>query len=163
MEIQKSKREDLPAMLEIYAQARSFMAQNGNPTQWAGGYPAPELLEEDIARGNSYVCLEKGKIVGTFAWIIGSEPTYQIIEAGTWRQDTPYGTIHRLASDGKTHGVAAACFAFCRQQIPHLRIDTHGDNLPMQGAIEKFGFCKRGIIYVADGSPRIAYDYCGEA
>ena len=33
----------------------------------------------------------------------------------------------------------------------------------MQGAILKFGFEQRGIIYVEDGSPRLAYDWLGEA
>lgn len=37
-------------------------------------------------------------------------------------------------------------------------IDTHKDNKITRHLIEKNGFAKCGIIYVADGSPRIAYE-----
>ena len=43
-------------------------------------------------------------------------------------------------------------------QIAHLRIDTNEDNRVMQRTVEKAGFTRRGIIYIADGTPRIAYD-----
>ena len=39
----------------------------------------------------------------------------------------------------------------------NVRIDTHADNIPMQGAIANQGFTKCGIIHVEDGSPRLAY------
>ena len=47
---------------------------------------------------------------------------------------------------------------FALARISHLRIDTHADNRVMQRAVEKVGFTRRGIIYIADGTPRIAYD-----
>lgn len=37
-------------------------------------------------------------------------------------------------------------------------IDTHKDNKITRHLIEKNGFAKGGIIYVADCSPRIAYE-----
>ena len=55
-------------------------------------------------------------------------------------------------------GVFAAALEYCSGVIGHLRIDTHADNKPMQHVVEKAGFSKRGIIYVEDGTPRIAYD-----
>ena len=64
LSIRKSTANDLPAMLALYADARRFMAENGNPNQWVNGYPAREMLEADIASGNSYVCEEDGKVVG---------------------------------------------------------------------------------------------------
>ena len=42
MEIRKAKLADLPRMMEIYAEARAYMRRNGNPTQWANGYPSEE-------------------------------------------------------------------------------------------------------------------------
>lgn len=39
-----------------------------------------------------------------------------------------------------------------------LRADTHRDNLPMQRVLEKAGFSLRGVIYVEDGSERLAYE-----
>jgi hypothetical protein len=48
--------------------------------------------------------------------------------------------------------------AYGKEQISHLRIDTHHDNYVMQHAIIQAGFQRRGIIYIGDGTPRIAYD-----
>ena len=145
--------------MRIFAAARAYMLAHENETQWADGYPGKELLHEDMQNGNCYVLEENGRIVGTFTFIIGEEPTYQRIENGAWHSDKPYGTIHRLASDGTVRGVAKACFSFCRDKIDYLRIDTHRDNLTMQAAIKKFGFQECGTIFVRDGSERIAYDY----
>ena len=44
------------------------------------------------------------------------------------------------------------------ESIPHLRIDTHRNNLVMQHVVEKHGFSRRGIIFVEDGTERIAYE-----
>ena len=56
-------------------------------------------------------------------------------------------------------GLAHKVFDYCSRRMPYLRIDTHEDNKPMQAAIMSYGFAECGIIYVADGSPRLAYDY----
>ena len=163
MQIRKTTLADVDTVAAIYDRARIFMREPGNPTQWAGEYPNADTARADVANGVGYVCEQDGRVVGAFAFIVGDEPTYQVIEGGSWRRDEPYGTIHRIASDGTARGVARACFDFCAAQISHLRIDTHADNRPMQGAILKFGFEQRGIIYVEDGSPRLAYDWLGEA
>ena len=55
-------------------------------------------------------------------------------------------------------GIVGTAVAFAREKTGHLRIDTHEDNKVMQHVVEKMGFSRRGIIYVADGSPRIAYE-----
>ena len=103
--------------------------------------------------------MEDGTVVGTFAFIAGPDVTYAHIEEGAWNFDAPYHVIHRVASNGKTHGVAKACFEFCQQRADALRIDTHEDNIPMQNAIRKYGFARAGVIYVSDGTPRIAFDW----
>ena len=40
--------EDMPRILEIYAIARKFMAQTGNPTQWGNTHPEDAGLREDF-------------------------------------------------------------------------------------------------------------------
>lgn len=156
MEIRKTKAEELDRLEEIYASARAFMAENGNGGQWGKNHPPRELLEEDIREGRSYVCVEDGKIVGTFCFYVGEEPTYREID-GAWKQEGDYGVIHRVASDGTTKGVTKACVDWCWEQHPNLRIDTHEKNLPMQRAILKNGFTYCGKITVEDGSQRLAY------
>ena len=74
MKIRKSRPEDLERMLRLYADARIFMAEHGNPTQWANGYPEPEMLQEDIRAGVSYVCEDdQGRVVGTFVFFVGED------------------------------------------------------------------------------------------
>lgn len=156
IQIRPAIQSDLDEIEKIYAGARAFMAENGNPTQWTNGYPRRELLEEDIREGKLFTAWQEARIVGVFVFVIGEDPTYGYMEGGTWRSHTAYGTIHRIASSGS--GVFAACLDYCRGKCDHIRVDTHADNKPMQHLAEKHGFSRRGIIYVADGTPRIAYD-----
>ena len=156
MKIRPAAQADLAKIEEIYAGARQFMCENGNPTQWNDGYPRRELLEEDIRLGRLYVAEQEGKIGGAFMFALGDDPTYSYMEGGTWRANTPYGTIHRIAS--RSSGVFAAAVEFSRSRCSHIRVDTHADNKPMQHLAEKYGFSRRGIIYVEDRTPRIAYD-----
>ncbi|MBR3641817.1 MAG: GNAT family N-acetyltransferase [Oscillibacter sp.] len=162
MEIRKATLEDLNEMMEIYAFAREFMAAHGNPTQWGRTWPPEALIRADIAQGRSYVCVSGGSPVGTFYFAQGErvEPTYARIEDGAWRSDAPYGVIHRLAANGKERGVGAACITWAlAQSRGHLRIDTHGDNRPMQALLKKLGFTHCGTIYVEeDDAPRLAYE-----
>ncbi|MDY4834689.1 MAG: N-acetyltransferase [Frisingicoccus sp.] len=144
--------------MNIISIAKEYMIVHGNPTQWGADYPGEEVLKSDIMNNNSYVIMDNGRIVGTFTFIMGDEPTYQIIKNGEWHYDKAYGTIHRLASNGISKGVARACFEYCQNLIDYIRIDTHKDNISMQEAVEKFGFQICGNIYVEDGSERIAYD-----
>ena len=151
-------RADLEQILKIYAHARQLMAETGNPTQWANGYPSQELLEEDIDSNRLFVYMVNGQMQAVFAFILGADPTYAVIEDGQWINDTlPYGTIHRLASAGRGKGVATAVIEWCLEHCESLRADTHADNKIMQHLLDKNGFTRCGIIHVADGSPRIAY------
>lgn len=155
--VRKANREDLTRIKEIYAYARSFMANTGNPNQWGANHPPVTQLEDDIQKGDLYVMTDETQIHGVFFFYIGEDPTYNKIDGGTWRSDSPYGNIHRIAGDG-SGSILRTAVEFGKQHIGHLRIDTHEDNKVMQRAITKQGFQRRGIIYIADGSPRIAYD-----
>lgn len=148
---------DLGRIQEIYGYAREFMAKHGNPNQWGKTYPPIEQLRRDIAEEKLFVITDGQRIHGVFYFWIGQDPTYRRID-GAWRSDRPYGTIHRIAGDG-SGGILKTAVAFAEGKIGHLRIDTHEDNHVMQSALAKMGFQPSGIIYLEDGSPRIAYDY----
>lgn len=160
--IRQARQADLPVILDIYARARRFMAENGNPTQWGERWPLAEVVEEDMEFGRLFVCEREGTVRGVFAFLVGPDETYTLIEEGNWRSDTLYGTIHRIAADGVSGGVFAECIDWCKEQQGHLRIDTHRDNKPMRHLVVKHGFVYRGIIYTDDGTPRLAYDYLRE-
>lgn len=157
MEIRNAKREDLAAIMEIYEGARRYMRENGNREQWAGGYPPQALIERDIAEGICYVCTEGCELLGVFCYFYGEDPTYLEIEDGAWLNDRPYGVIHRIASATHRKGVASACFDWAFAKCGNLKIDTHRDNIPMQRSLAKNGFARCGIIHLANGDPRIAY------
>ena len=156
MEIRLANTGDLPEILAIYAHARSFMAEHGNPNQWNDGYPEEELLIGDIENERLFLVMEGGIAAGVFMFFLWDEPTYQIIREGSWPNALPYGTIHRIASSGKFRGVFAAALGFCLERTGTIRIDTHRDNLPMQSCLLKHGFRRCGIIDVRNGE-RIAY------
>ncbi|MBR5125480.1 MAG: N-acetyltransferase [Oscillospiraceae bacterium] len=156
-QVRKATPDDLPRIEEIYAYARRFMELTGNPNQWGKTNPPHEWLVQDIKNGNLFVITEEETIHGVFYFWIGPDPTYGEIEDGAWRFDPPYGTIHRIASDG-SGGILRTAVAFCSRMIDHIRIDTHHDNLIMQKAVVKLGFQRSGIIHLANGSPRIAYE-----
>jgi len=159
MEIRKTTANDIDAIMDVFASAKCYMKANGNASQWDDNYPGRDTLDNDIANGNSYVFIDNGEVVGTFAFICGEDETYRVIENGAWRSDAPYGTVHRLASNGSVRGLSKACFDFCTAQIGYLRADTHADNRPMQQLLEAYGFQKCGTIHSFDGLALIAYDY----
>ena len=154
--IQKAEISQLSEILNIYARARVFMAENGNPNQWGENYPPDDMIRNDILNGKSYVNLKDGRIAAVFYFAVEEDPTYGHID-GAWLNDRPYGVIHRIAVSSSGRGVAAECFAFALEHCEELRIDTHEDNLPMQRCLAKNGFTRCGIIYLEDGDPRIAY------
>lgn len=162
MTITKAKYDDLEMIIPIYDYARSFMTDNGNPNQWINGYPSREIIAEDINNDSFYVCKnEEESIVGAFTFIIGNDPTYENIYSGKWLNDKTYGVIHRLVSNGTTHGITKNCIEWCLKQIQNIRIDTHADNKIMQSLILKIGFEYCGIIHTHNGTERLAYQISG--
>lgn len=163
MRIRHSTESDLNRIMEIYEYARQFMAAHGNPDQWGPtNWPPEALIRKDIADGNSYVCInDTGSVIGTFFFRHGAdiEPTYREITDGSWLDQSPYGVVHRIASDGSAKGVGTFCINWAYNQCGHLRIDTHNDNTVMQNLVRKLRFVHCGTIYVEeDAAPRRAYE-----
>ena len=157
MEICKTKIDDIKTVMEIYERAREYMKNSGNPNQWTNGYPAVEMIQNDINKGNSYICKDNGNILGTFYFGIENDPTYRIIYEGKWQNEKEYGVIHRIAVSGHQKGIATYCINWCLNECKNLRIDTHKNNISMKKVLEKNGFEYCGIIYLEDGDERIAY------
>lgn len=163
MKIREAKAGDLDAAMQVFETARQFMRQAGNDKQWINGYPQRELILGDILRGDFFVVEgESGKLCACFSFIIGEEPSYREIE-GAWQSGEPYGTIHRIGSDGTLKGVMPSAVEFCKTKIPHLRIDTHECNSLMLHQIKKCGFDFCGTIYVGPNNPRFAFELCGNS
>lgn len=157
--LRRTTAGDVEAVMAMYDHSRGLMRADGNMTQWVG-YPALEDLTADIAQGVSYVVEAEGRTVGTFAMVPGDEPTYAYIDHGRWIDTTtPYTTLHRMAKAPGAHGIADFGFAVAKERFAHLRVDTHATNRAMRHLLEKEGFVYCGIIYMPDGSPRVAYEW----
>lgn len=162
MYIRKTVYADMETVMKIYERARGFMAEHGNPLQWGPtNWPPEELVRQDIAKGESYVCIDNDNIVAVFYFIQGEDidPTYRNITDGNWLKDGPYGVVHRIASSGTVKGAGAFCISWAFEQCKHLRMDTHGDNIVMRNLLLKLGFVHCGTIYVEeDDYPRMAFE-----
>lgn len=164
MEFQRADLEQLDQIMEIIAEAQLFFGQNGID-QWQDGYPSREVIAADIAAGNSYVVLVEGEVAATAALVFGGDPSYAEIYDGEWLTSQDYGALHRIAvrSKYKGQGVAALIIEemvrICLDRgAGSMRGDTHRDNIPMQRMLQKNGFTPCGVIFLADGSPRVAFE-----
>ena len=124
------------------------------------------VIIADVSEGNAWVLEDQGQVVGTAYLGMGKEPTYAKIYEGTWgAEPETYAFLHRIAVAGSCKGKGAAEMFF--QQLEReararglnvLRGDTHRDNKIMQRVMEKNGLQYRGIIYLADGDQRLAFE-----
>jgi len=161
MLIRQACAEEMPFVLRVYHVAQHFMKYIGNIDQWADVYPDSTLLTADILTGNLYTVSTMGNIVGAFAMFTGDDPTYAQID-GAWLNDEPYIAIHRVASDRSCHGVLHEIVKYVSKLKGNIRIDTHEKNTVMLHLLESNGFTRCGIIHLADGSPRIAFQRCNQ-
>jgi len=158
--IRKATREDIPQQLILAEEAKKTMRRSGNMKQWGKGYPSAEVFALDIDQGNSYMVIdeETGKAVATFAFIPSPEPTYAQIYQGQWLDDEkPYYVIHRIAALSSESGIMGTVLDYCFSQTDNIRIDTHRDNVIMRHLMKKNGFDYCGIIYLANGDERLAF------
>jgi N-acetylglutamate synthase-like GNAT family acetyltransferase len=166
MKLIKATTHDLPVIMEIIGHAQNYLASL-NIDQWQNGYPNPNAIIKDINNNESYLVQNHTKeVLATAMFSTQNEPTYNTI-IGEWltSQKATYGVIHRMAVHNKYRGSGAAqfifqeCEAYLKQQtIASMRVDTHQDNKGMQQLLNKMGYSYCGIIYLADGNKRLAFE-----
>lgn len=165
MEFRKSEYVDIDNIIEIIEEGKVSLKKAQIP-QWTDGYPNRETIMEDIDKGYSYVLVNNGEIVGTAALIYGVEETYKKIFEGEWLSELEECAIlHRVAikESEKGKSLAVRIIEFVQEDakakgMESIRIDTHRKNKSMRKMIEKSGFEYCGIIYLEDGSERIAFE-----
>ena len=156
--IRQATPADIPDIMKVMSAAKGIMRASGNMLQWQGNYPSEELLLKDMDREGAFVIEDNDHIVGYFAFLPSPDPTYDKIYQGQWLDDTlPYHVVHRIASYPEVHHIFSDLLDFCFAHDPNIRIDTHRDNLIMQHNLLKHGFTYCGIIYLASGDERLAY------
>ena len=160
--IRKSELSDVSAIMELIADAQRFLRSCG-VDQWQDGYPTAQIIEQDIALGQSYICIEQGQVVATAVISAAGEPTYRTIE-GSWLNENGYVVVHRLAvSASATRRGLAREMMCCAEQFAHslglsdIRVDTHADNMVMQHLLERLDYQLCGQITLQSQAKRLAY------
>ncbi|EGT3614566.1 GNAT family N-acetyltransferase [Clostridium perfringens] len=164
MEFRQAKISDLDQIVEIIELSKKYLKET-KVDQWQDGYPAKEDLRKDIESGNSYVLTNKDEIVATTVISLEGESTYNLIFNGEWITNEEYIVMHRVAVHDKYKGkgifkelIKEAESLALNKGISSIKIDTHRDNISMQRAVVKNDFKRCGIIYLEDGSERIAFE-----
>ncbi len=166
--IREAQPSDMADIMTVMDAAKGIMRQSGNKYQWGDDYPSEAVITADMEKGGGFVVVDddkvlagqatKGRAVGYFAFLKSPEPTYVRIYEGKWLDDEePYHVVHRIASYPDVHGIFSSIMEYCFSHDPNIRIDTHRDNKIMQHLITKHGFTYCGIIYLASGDERLAY------
>ena len=163
--IRRSRPEDFEQICALYADAREFMKENGNPNQWKDSQPSIDLISEDISEnGNGYVAVDGDTVLAAFYFEENADdPTYRIIHDGKWVNSLPYCVVHRIGVSKAARGrkIGKHCLEWAIAHSGNVKIDTHIDNKPMQRLLSSLGFVHCGTIYVnVEGDRhRMAYQY----
>ena len=65
-DVRRAVYADIPEVEQIYAYARAFMKEHGNPTQWGTKHPTREKILTDIQKEQLYVVFSHERICGVF-------------------------------------------------------------------------------------------------
>ena len=158
MNIRKAELGDLSQIRSIYAHARTLMRETGNGTQWKNTYPTDKIILSDIENGYLHLLFDGDGIQGVFAFLPKGDPVYDRID-GAWLNEKPHAAVHRVASAGRKKGILPACMRYCLSKADNIKIDTHENNKIMQHQLEKMGFVRCGIVTLANGETRVAYQH----
>lgn len=153
--IRLAELKDLPTLLEIVQQAKTFLKFQGLP-QWQGDSgPNEGTLRSDIDKKIGYVFIFQGEIAGYANLTPGVDPVYTEISEGQWQTGADrYVSIHRVALSIKFRGQGLAD-KFLQALITvagvngsrDIRIDTHPRNVIMEKVILNAGFTYQGMVY----------------
>lgn len=164
MEFRKAVKTDIERIMEIIKDAQEYF-KGENIDQWQGDYPNRENIKEDIQNGYGYVLSKENTIVAIVALVFDGEETYNSIYNGSWLSDGKYATIHRMAVDTSYKGIGIASIVLkeidkicLKRGMRSIKVDTHEENLSMEKFLRENGFYYCGIIYLKDGSKRMAFE-----
>ncbi len=162
LSFRKAVEADLPAIMEIVAQAQASLKRH-RVDQWQDGYPREENFRFDLERGECFVLLHGDEVAGFFTLSAREEPSYAGITDGKWTEGVACCVLHRAAVAKKYRGGEMAAFLMkCVEDqarewgLRGIRTDTHRKNKPMQTLLRENGYRYRGNITVrvnADHDP----------
>lgn len=159
------KKAELAQISEIWTimEAAIQRRKEEGSEQWQDGYPNPEVLRNDIEKGQGFVLVAQEQLVGYCALLINDEPQYASIE-GRWLSHADFVVFHRVAISPLWLGQGCAKVmlgfieAFARKnKIYSIKADTNFDNFAMMSLFDKLGYSYCGHVYFRGGQ-RKAYE-----
>lgn len=164
MIFRKTKQEEVNKVMKIINEGKVSL-KNNKVNQWQNGYPNEEVILRDISNDESYVLEYNSEIIGTTALSFRGEKTYDKIYEGKWISNGEYAVVHRIAVC-KIDGIKSVGTEILKEvekicllrNIKNIKIDTHEDNKIMQRLLSKNNYKYCGVIYLEDGSKRIAFE-----
>ncbi len=164
MKFRKTVESDVKDVMKIIKQAQEYFKLQGI-NQWQNNYPNKDVINKDIDNDESYVLLKDNEIAATAVISFNKEKNYENIVEGKWITNDRYAVIHRIAVDNKFKGLGFSskmidyAETLCRSKnVKSIKVDTHIDNLSMQALLKKNNFIYCGVIFLEDGSERIAFE-----
>ncbi|HHU90894.1 MAG TPA: GNAT family N-acetyltransferase [Clostridiaceae bacterium] len=164
MEFRIATISDINRIMDIIRQAQEYLRNKG-VDQWQDNYPNLNIIRDDIEKRKGYVLEKDGQVVATVAISFSDEKTYEKIYEGKWITENEYAVIHRIAVDNNFKGkrlsseIIAQVEKMCLQSdIYSIKVDTHKQNESMKKMLSNNGFQYCGIIFLEDGSERVAYE-----
>ena len=161
MIFRKATTEDIDAVAQIMAAASGRLGAAG-VDQWQRGYPNRESVERDVEQGVGMVLCEGGTILTYGAVIFTGEPAYDDLTGGEWLRKGDYACVHRLCVNeifvgmGFSKRFMEAAEAMAAERVASMRIDTHPQNMIMQGLVKSLGYSYCGDVVIE--SRRLAYE-----
>lgn len=156
IKIRKSTKADLPTLHKMMKDAINQLKNEGID-QWQNGYPDLDQIINDQIRQSNYVLETNKELLAATTIQFAEDLSYKDID-GSWINDDPYMTLHRVFvnDEFKGKGVASKLFSECegicrKKGYCSIRIDTHPKNYRMKRALTKSGFKYCGRIKLSSG------------
>ncbi len=168
IDYRRAEEADIPALLDMAAQASAFLKANG-VDQWQRGYPAEENFREDIEHGEGWLFTYDGVPAGYICIKRRGEAVYAELQ-GEWLSCAgPYAALHRVMTTdaARRTGLGTEMLSFAEDlargwSFAGVRVDTHRDNAAMLTMLKKNGFQVCGAVRLRggpeDGNMRIALE-----
>lgn len=153
MELILCTESRLADVTAFYHKAIDYLQTHINYPFWSSEHPSDESIAEAVRRGEQYICVRGGEIIG--ALLLSEDPDGDY-EAGSWSRDLKEGeylSVHVLAvsSDRYQGGVGSfmvdECISIARSKgYKALRLDIVPTNTPAERLYKKKGFTYAGTV-----------------
>lgn len=151
MELIKCEEARIPDVTAFYHEIIAYLESHTNYPVWSSEHPSDESIRMAVERGEQYICIDGGEIIG--ALLLSEDPDGDY-DAGNWSRDLKQGeylSVHVLAvkPDCFQRGVGGfmvdECIAITRDLgYRALRLDIVPANTPAERLYKKKGFVYAG-------------------